>query len=62
MRPEINIGKIPVGGGGAGLLIALSVIVISLVAIPATRLFLLGAAVLGAVVALLLGWTARGRG
>jgi hypothetical protein len=61
MRPEINISKIPVGGGVAGLLIALTVIVIALIGIPATRLFLLGSAVLGAIVALILRWTAHPR-
>jgi hypothetical protein len=57
MRPEINISKIPVGGGIAGLIIALTVIVIALIGIPATRLFLLGSAVLGAIVALIFRWT-----
>ena len=61
MRPEINISKIAVGGGVAGLMIALTVIVIALIGIPATRLFLLGSGVLGVIVALVLGWTARGR-
>ena len=61
MRPEINISKIPVGGGVAGLMIALTVIVIALIGIPATRLFLLGSAVLGVIIALVLRWTARGR-
>ncbi len=49
-RPEINISKIPVGGGVAGLMIALIVIVVALIGIPATRLFLLGSAVLGVTV------------
>ena len=61
MRPEINISKIPVGGGVAGLMIALTVIVIALIGIPATRLFLLGSVVLGVIVALVLRWTARSR-
>jgi hypothetical protein len=61
MRPEINISKIPAGGGGAGLIIALTVIVIALIGIPATRLFLLGSAVLGAIAALTLRWTAHRR-
>jgi hypothetical protein len=61
MRPEINISKIPIGGGVAGLMIALTVIVIALIGIPATRLFLLGSAVLGVIIALVLRWTARGR-
>jgi len=62
MRPQINISKIPVGGGVAGLMIALIVIVIALIGIPATRLFLLGSAVLGVIVALILRWTAQPRG
>jgi hypothetical protein len=57
MRPEINISKIPVGGGAAGLMIAL--IVIALIGIPATRLFLLGSVVLGVIVAFVLRWTAH---
>ena len=61
MRPEINISKIPVGGGVAGLMIALTVIVIALIGIPATRLFLLGSAVLGVIVALILRWTVHPR-
>jgi hypothetical protein len=61
MRPEVNISKIPVGGGVAGLIIALTVIVIALIGIPATRLFLLGSAVLGVIVALILRWTAHSR-
>ena len=62
MRPQINISKIPVGGGVAGLMIALIVIVIALIGIPATRLFLLGSAVLGVIVALILRWTTHPRG
>jgi hypothetical protein len=61
MRPEINISKIPVGGGVAGLMVALTVIAIALIGIPATRLFLLGSVVLGVIVALVLRWTARRR-
>ncbi len=61
MRPEINISKIPVGGGAAGLMIALVVIAIALIGIPATRMFLLASAVLGILIALVLRWTAHGR-
>ena len=61
MRSEINISKIPVGGGIAGLMTALIVIVIALIGIPATRLFLLGSAILGAIIALILRWTASPR-
>jgi hypothetical protein len=61
MRPEINISKIPGGSGVAGLMIALIVIGIALIGIPATRLFLLGSAVAGVIVALVLRWFARTR-
>ena len=61
MRSEINISKIPVGGGVAGLMIALIVIVIALIGLPATRLFLLGSAVLGVIVAVVLRLTDRTR-
>jgi len=61
MRPEINVSKIPVGGGVAGLMIAVIVIVIALIGIPATRLFLLGSAGLGVLVALILRWTDHSR-
>jgi hypothetical protein len=61
MRPEINISKIPVGGGVAGLMIVVSVIVIAFIGIPATRLFLLGSGVVGVIVALVLRWTAHSR-
>ena len=61
MRPEINVSKIPVGGGVAGLMIALIVLVIALIGIPATRLFLLGSAVVGVIVTGILRWTAHSR-
>ena len=56
MRSEINISKIPVGGGVAGLLIAVTVIAIGLIGIPATRLFLVASVLLGAGIALVLRW------
>jgi hypothetical protein len=61
MRSEINVSKIPVEGGVAGLLIALIVVAIALIGIPATRLFLLGSGVLGGMIALVLRWTDRSR-
>src|SRR5260370_4821574 len=45
-HPGINISKIPVGGGVAGLMIAVIIVVIGLIGLPPTR------CVLGAVVAL----------
>ena len=42
-------------------MIALIVLVIALIGILATRLFLLGSAVLGVLVALILRWTAHPR-
>jgi len=62
MRPEINVSKIPVGGGVAGLMIAVTVVVIGLIGIPATRWFLLGSAALGMVIALVLRLASRSRG
>ena len=62
MRPEINVSKIPVGGGVAGLMIAVTVVVIGLIGIPATRWFLLGSAALGMVIALFLRLASRSRG
>jgi hypothetical protein len=61
MRPEINVSKIPVGGGVAGLMIAVTVIVIALIGIPATRWFLVGSAALGVMIALILRWRERRR-
>ncbi|HJZ99330.1 MAG TPA: hypothetical protein VKE70_22620 [Candidatus Solibacter sp.] len=59
MRAEINVSKIPVGGGVAGLLIALAVVVIGLIGIPALRPFLLGSVALGAAAAAVLRWRDR---
>lgn len=61
MRPEINVSKIPVGGGVAGLMIAVTVIVIALIGIPATRWFLAGSALLGIMIALILRWNEHRR-
>jgi hypothetical protein len=61
MRPEINFSKIQIGGGVAGSLIAISVIAIALVGIPAARWFLAGSVLVGALVALILRLTDRSR-
>ena len=53
-RPEIDIRRIPVGGGVAGLIFAVGSCLIFLVGIPALRWFLLGAVVVGAAFAVLL--------
>ena len=52
--PQINISKIAVGGGIAGLLFALSTVVIFLVGIPMTRYMFPAAVVLGGGIALIL--------
>ena len=51
--PQINISKMPVGGGIAGGIVAISSTVICLVGIPALRYFLPAAFVLGSALALL---------
>jgi hypothetical protein len=61
-QPAINISKIPVGGGVAGLMIAVIIIVIGLVGLPAARWFLAGSVALGAMMALFLRWQGRSRG
>jgi hypothetical protein len=58
-HPGINISKIPVGGGVAGLMIAVSIVVIALVGLPVTRWFLAGSLAFGAVLALIRRWIAR---
>ena len=50
--PQINISKMPVGGGIAGGIVAFASTVICLVGIPALRYFLPAAAILGGGVAL----------
>jgi hypothetical protein len=50
--PQINVSKIPGGGGVAGALFAVISMAIFLIGIPALRFFLPAAIVLGAVVAL----------
>jgi hypothetical protein len=58
----INISRIVVGGGVAGMLAALSIVVIGLIGVPLTRWFLAGSLALGALIALFLRWLARDRG
>ena len=52
--PQINVSKIPGGGGIAGALFAVISMVIFLVGIPLARYFLLAAIVLGCGVALVI--------
>jgi hypothetical protein len=58
-HPGINISKIPVGGGVAGMLAAVSVIIIGLIGLPVTRWFLGASLVVGAFIALLRRWIGR---
>lgn len=51
-HPGINISKIPVGGGVAGMLAAGSIIIIGLIGLPVTRWFLGGSLVVGGLFAL----------
>ncbi|SPE39116.1 hypothetical protein SBA3_3040016 [Candidatus Sulfopaludibacter sp. SbA3] len=60
-HPGINISKIPVGGGIAGMMAALSVVIIGLIGVPLTRWFLGASLVTGAVMALIRRWAARDR-
>jgi hypothetical protein len=53
-RPQINLAKIPVGGGIAGAIFAVGSTVIFLIGIPALRYMLSAAIVLGCGVALVL--------
>jgi len=52
--PQINVSKIPGGGGAAGALFAVISMVIFLIGIPALRYFLLAAIVLGGAVAMVI--------
>jgi hypothetical protein len=58
-HPGINISKIPVGGGVAGMLAALSIIIIGLIGLPVTRWFLGASLVAGALFALVRRWVGR---
>jgi hypothetical protein len=53
-NPQINVSKIPGGGGFAGALFAVSSMLIFLIGIPELRFFLPAAAVLGGGVALVI--------
>jgi len=57
--PGINISKIPIGGGVAGMMIAVIIVVIGLIGLPPTRWFLGASLALGAVMALIRRWLAR---
>jgi hypothetical protein len=61
-HPGINISKIPVGGSVAGLMIAVSIVIIGLIGLPPTRWFLGASLALGAVMALIRRWMARDQG
>jgi len=52
--PQINLAKIPVGGGIAGAIFAVGSTLIFLIGIPALRYFLPAAIVLGCGVALII--------
>jgi hypothetical protein len=52
--PQINLAKIPVGGGIAGAIFAIGSTAIFLIGIPALRYFLPAAVILGGGVALLI--------
>lgn len=53
-NPQINVSKIPGGGGLAGALFAVGGMLIFLIGIPRFRFFLLAATVLGCGIALIL--------
>ena len=61
MHPDINISSIPVGGGVAGMMVALSIVIIGLIGVPLTRWFLGASIVLGGVMALIRRFAARDR-
>lgn len=52
--PQINVSKLPVGGGIAGAIFTLSSMLIFLIGIPALQYFLPAAIVLGCGVALVI--------
>ena len=53
-RPQINVSKIPVGGGIAGAIFTFGSVLVFLLGIPALRYFLPAAIVLGCGVALII--------
>ena len=52
--PQINVSKMPVGGGIAGALVVVTSILIFLFGIPSLRIFFPAAIVLGCVVAVII--------
>ena len=52
--PQINLSKIPAGGGGAGSIFAVGSLLIFVVGSPALRYFLPAAILLGGAVALII--------
>jgi hypothetical protein len=52
--PQINVSKIPVGGGVAGAVVAAGSMLIFLLGIPALRFFLPAAILCGCVIALII--------
>ena len=57
--PQINVSKIPGGGGVAGALFAVISMLIFLIGIPALRFFLPAAILLGGAVALVIHFIRR---
>src|ERR1700741_3749571 len=57
--PQIDVSKIPAGGGIAGALFAIGSMMIFLVGIPRLRYFLPAAIILGCAVALILRFVRR---
>jgi len=53
-RPQINLSKIPVGGGIAGAIFAIGSMLIFLIGIPVIRYVFPAAVILGCVVALVI--------
>ena len=58
-RAEINLSKIPVGGGVAGLMVAVTIVVIGLIGLPPIRWFLAASLALGVLMAVIRRWTNR---
>jgi hypothetical protein len=58
-NPQINVSKIPGGGGIAGALFAFGSMLIFLIGIPRLRFFLLAAIIFGCGVALILRFVRR---
>jgi len=58
-HPGINISKIPVGGGVAGVMVAASIVILGLIGLPVARWFLIGSVALGGLMALVRRWMLR---